>query len=690
MDKISVIVPAYNAEKTIRKCLDTLVNQTYENIEIIVVDDGSKDNTLKIIKSYQKKYPEKIVLISRENKGIGFSRNEAIKKSTGDYFGFVDSDDYVELEMYEHLHKHLKKTKSDVVVCDYYEFGNFEKRIHSIVDFNPANFKSNPNLINCINTGPCNKLFKKEMFDGIEFPEHLKYEDVSAVLLALLKANKISKLNEPLYDYYINMDGETQTYDYRVFDLYKLLEIVLEQFPDDKKINDQLFDLAIGKVFPFIISMYAINDRELMLRYYDAGINFLNKHFKYWRAKYILKSESVYDFFKRCLQCSNILYKRFIKKRVPQTKKKVLFTNYSLCIGGAEKALINMVNHMDFNKYDVTILLQHKEGEFLSHVDRRVDIQSFNLIKSDFVLYRKFVNMLKIWWTVIINYNKYDFSAAYGTGYKASSLVALHASKNNSSWMHTNIKTCVQNKFNPSTDEELKISLDKYINGFNFRKFNKHVFVSQNGINDYLSFYPQDKDKCYLCYNFIDYKNIIKLSKEKTGIKKDKKRINLINISRHTEIDKRISRIINAIYELKDKYDLMLYLVGDGPDHQKYVDLVKEKKLEKNVKFLGAKSNPYPYYLLGDVFVLSSAFEGFPTVYTEALTLDVPIVTTDVSDAKSFIDKKYGLVCNNDDTSLAKVLDKFIAQDFKIKDKFDPNKFNNQSMKVIERLIDND
>ena len=101
MTKISVIVPAYNAEKTIDKCLESLVNQTYKNIEIIVIDDGSKDSTLKKIKQFEKKYPQKIIAITRENKGIGYTRNEGIKYSTGDYIGFVDSDDYVDTEMYE-------------------------------------------------------------------------------------------------------------------------------------------------------------------------------------------------------------------------------------------------------------------------------------------------------------------------------------------------------------------------------------------------------------------------------------------------------------------------------------------------------------------------------------------------------------------------------------------------------------
>lgn len=371
-------------------------------------------------------------------------------------------------------------------------------------------------------------------------------------------------------------------------------------------------------------------------------------------------------------------------------KKKVLFTNYSLDIGGIEKALVNMVNNMDFSKYDVTILLQHKKGDFLKDVDKRVEIQGFNLSNNKNVLLRKAINMFKIIFTILKNVNKYDFAACYGTGYKASSLVALYASKNNATWMHSNIINYLKNKHKLEDEKLLHKKIDEFLRDIKFRKFNNYLFVSENAMNAYLSLYPEDKYKSYLCYNFVDYKKIIAMSKEKINVKKNLKKINLVNVSRHTEYDKRITRIINAVDRLKDKYDLNLYLVGDGPDHNKFVDLVKEKGLEKCVKFLGSQANPYPYYLLGDVFVLSSAFEGFPTVYTESLTLNIPIITTDVSDAWTFIDKKYGIVCSNDDDSLISALDKFITSEFKIKKPFDAREFNNMSMKVIERLIDNE
>ena len=119
MKKVSVVVPVYNTEKYLDICLNSLVNQTIDDIEIIIVNDGSTDNSIKIIKKYMKQYPEKIVLLDQKNSGISVARNNGISIAKGEFIGFVDSDDFVELNMYENLYNAIKNTKSDIVVCDY-------------------------------------------------------------------------------------------------------------------------------------------------------------------------------------------------------------------------------------------------------------------------------------------------------------------------------------------------------------------------------------------------------------------------------------------------------------------------------------------------------------------------------------------------------------------------------------------
>ena len=141
MADISIIIPAYNAEKYIDKCLDSLINQTKKEIEIIIVNDGSKDKTEEIIKSYT---DSRIKYYKNTNKGIGYTRNYGIEKSTGKYLMFLDSDDYYEKNACELFFKEAEKEKLDIVVCDYYKvYSNGIKEEFKIGDFEASSLKEN-------------------------------------------------------------------------------------------------------------------------------------------------------------------------------------------------------------------------------------------------------------------------------------------------------------------------------------------------------------------------------------------------------------------------------------------------------------------------------------------------------------------------------------------------------------------
>ena len=176
--KISVIVPVYNVEKYIDKCLDNLVNQTLKDIEIIVVNDGSPDNSQDIINSYQKKYPRMIKSFIKPNGGLSDARNYGIKKAQGEYIAFLDSDDYIEIDAYEKMYKKAELKDFDIVVCDLnyvYEDGSV-KRVSSKIEHDTTNIK---NVY--INMYPCvwNKIYKKTLFENdIEFKKGVWFEDV--------------------------------------------------------------------------------------------------------------------------------------------------------------------------------------------------------------------------------------------------------------------------------------------------------------------------------------------------------------------------------------------------------------------------------------------------------------------------------------------------------------------------------
>ena len=123
--KLSVIIPVYNTEKYLKKCLESVIKQTYKNLEIIVINDGSTDNSNKIIEKYVTKYPQKIKYIEQENRGQAYSRNLGIKLSKGELITFVDSDDYIERNMYKKMIELLERENSDMVICDI----NMEKMV---------------------------------------------------------------------------------------------------------------------------------------------------------------------------------------------------------------------------------------------------------------------------------------------------------------------------------------------------------------------------------------------------------------------------------------------------------------------------------------------------------------------------------------------------------------------------------
>ena len=122
MIKVSVVVPVYNTEKYLRRCLDSLVNQTLKDIEIIVIDDASPDNANEILKEYEKKYKDKVkVFHNKTNKGIGYNRNFGIKKATGKYVLFVDSDDFVDEQTCEKMYEKASKDDLDLVICKFHK-----------------------------------------------------------------------------------------------------------------------------------------------------------------------------------------------------------------------------------------------------------------------------------------------------------------------------------------------------------------------------------------------------------------------------------------------------------------------------------------------------------------------------------------------------------------------------------------
>lgn len=206
MVDVSVIIPVYNVEKYIKRCLDSLVNQTLENIEFILVDDGSPDGSAEIIKEYADKFPNKIVYLYQDNAGQGAARNAGYRIAKGKYIGYVDSDDYVDTNMFKKLYDKAKEDNSDMVICGCYNVD--EKTGHMVSDCNQDIHKLD--IENAIfgKMAVWNKLYRRELIDGIEFRSKVWYEDLDFTIRVISKAQGISFISEPLY-YYVVRFGST-------------------------------------------------------------------------------------------------------------------------------------------------------------------------------------------------------------------------------------------------------------------------------------------------------------------------------------------------------------------------------------------------------------------------------------------------------------------------------------------------
>lgn len=200
---VSVIVPVYNVEKYLRRCLETVVAQSLQDIEVILVDDGSTDSSGVICDEYKKKYPDMIRVIHKENGGLGPARNSGLEIATGDYIGFVDSDDWITIDMFEKLYNYAESNRYDMVFCDMF----YVDAAKSTITKSSLYYKNEPCLVTTeqafVNGVYCyawNKLYKAELIKDKRFP-NLVFEDIPVITNVIANCSRIGYLPESLYFY---------------------------------------------------------------------------------------------------------------------------------------------------------------------------------------------------------------------------------------------------------------------------------------------------------------------------------------------------------------------------------------------------------------------------------------------------------------------------------------------------------
>ena len=314
---ISIIVPIYNSEKYLKKCLHSLINQTKSELEFILVNDGSFDNSEKIIKSYQ---DSRIKYYKNKNQGIGKTRNFGINKASGKYLMFIDSDDYIEKDTCEILYKKAQEDNLDLVVCDFYrEYENGKLITEKLEDFTNTTLKQTPKLINIVNMSPWNKLYKTELIkkNNIKFNEKLKYEDTPFVFETLDKANKIGKINQSLNHYVIHNNSETTIRDKRIFDILQIIKIIREYSKEKKYLMEELNKWTVRNITNYTIQQRNQVDKKLGMKFIDEAFSYLQKEIPDY------KDDKYYEqrgFFRKTIEKSKNLSKIYCYLYYNKTK----------------------------------------------------------------------------------------------------------------------------------------------------------------------------------------------------------------------------------------------------------------------------------------------------------------------------------------------------------------------------------
>ncbi|WP_336965661.1 glycosyltransferase family 2 protein [Chryseobacterium contaminans] len=258
--RISIIVPVYNVENYLAKCLGSLVNQTHQNVEILVVDDGSKDNSGDIIRGYEEKYPDKIKCFTKENGGLSDARNFGIDRATGDYIGFVDSDDYITETMFEEMLHLAEKHLAEIVICNIQkvdENGRVTQKLTQIPNMpEKIRLEDNFSVFSDISYFACNKLFKKELFEQKRFKKGVHFEDIQLIPQLLLECETIAQTQNFHYQYLERTDSITKTHTEKGLDILKAVQDVENVFSGSRYAHKEK-ELKNFQIFEGVYSFLA-------------------------------------------------------------------------------------------------------------------------------------------------------------------------------------------------------------------------------------------------------------------------------------------------------------------------------------------------------------------------------------------------------------------------------------------------
>ena len=301
MAKVSVIVPVYNMEKYLNKCISSIANQTLEDIEIIAINDGSCDNSLSILDDLSRKY-KNLIVINQENKGVGNARNKGLDIARGEFVKFVDADDYLDLTILDKMYKLAKDNNVKLVR------GNYKMILGSVGFNNCANLSLNTNGIVDVednkdylfNESPSigNKLISRDLIGDLKFKENSKWEDLSFIPVVVASSKKLLHLNDNVYNY--RMAFNTTLKDF-IFKIPNVLDIIfcldkMKLEMANKGLDDE-YQIQIEKIY-ILHTLYRIQNiiswlnvsKEEKIEFIHYIVDLLNVKYPNWYYNEVIRN----------------------------------------------------------------------------------------------------------------------------------------------------------------------------------------------------------------------------------------------------------------------------------------------------------------------------------------------------------------------------------------------------------------
>lgn len=346
MSKVSIIIPVYNSQKYLKKCLNSVCNQTLRDIEIIILNDASTDNSLDIIRCYEKMDSRIKIINVDKNLGPGALRNIGIKMADGDYIGFVDSDDYIEPNMYYELYNGIVRSDSDIASCGFIKeicgidyrkiLGKDSRNLDGYSIIEP---KKSPDSLFSIPVSCWDKIYRHDFIERFSFPENLKFEDYPMSINMLGSSNQIFRLRRSYYHYRVRPNSLT-TSDQKIFkvntlDIFEcnnqikkfyMKSGILTTF--EETLNSIFIMNAVSQLIPMLSVSMPFSKKKCLINYY---INLMDIEFSNWETNELLKKRKKSSI--RLGPCMYFIDKLFLDDgmRVETSREKVKQRIIELC-----------------------------------------------------------------------------------------------------------------------------------------------------------------------------------------------------------------------------------------------------------------------------------------------------------------------------------------------------------------------